>query len=385
MGIHGLTKLISEHAPNAIKSHEIKSYFGRKVAIDASMSIYQFMIAVRQQDGQMLTNDAGETTSHLMGMFYRTVRMVENGIKPVYVFDGRPPTLKSGELAKRKARKEEAKANLEEANEVGTAEEVVRFTKRTVRVTQEHNDECKRLLKLMGIPYVEAPCEAEAQCAEMCKHGVVDYAASEDMDTLTFGSPKLLRHITFSEQRKMPIDEFHLDKVLEGLGMDMKQFTDLCILLGCDYVESIKGVGPARAYSLIKEHKTIEEALEHLPEKQRANVPEDWHFDDARGLFREAEVKPASEIQIKWEAPNVEELVDFMVKDKGFSEERIRNKCGALAKNVNAPTQKRMSDFFSVKPSAKPASKPAGKAASKTGKRKNRDEVRPLTHSHPTF
>jgi flap endonuclease-1 len=99
MGIHGLTKLISEQAPAAIKSNEIASYFGRKVAVDASMSIYQFMIAVRQQDGQLLQNEAGETTSHLMGMFYRTVRMVDNGIKPVYVFDGKPPTLKSGEVS----------------------------------------------------------------------------------------------------------------------------------------------------------------------------------------------------------------------------------------------------------------------------------------------
>lgn len=99
MGILGLTKLIAEHAPGAIKSYEMKSYFGRKVAIDASMCIYQFMIAVRQQDGQLLQNEDGETTSHLMGLFYRTVRMVDNGIKPVYVFDGKPPTMKSGEVS----------------------------------------------------------------------------------------------------------------------------------------------------------------------------------------------------------------------------------------------------------------------------------------------
>ncbi len=96
MGIKGLTGLISEHAPQAIKEHEIKTLFGRKVAIDASMSIYQFLIAVRQRDGEMLMNDAGETTSHLMGFFYRTIRIVENGIKPAYVFDGKPPELKKG-------------------------------------------------------------------------------------------------------------------------------------------------------------------------------------------------------------------------------------------------------------------------------------------------
>ncbi|KAI9254452.1 PIN domain-like protein [Phascolomyces articulosus] len=360
MGIHGLTKLISEHAPSAIKSNEIGSYFGRKVAIDASMSIYQFMIAVRQQDGQMLTNDAGETTSHLMGMFYRTVRMVENGIKPVYVFDGKPPTLKSGELAKRKARKEEAQANLEEANEVGTTEEVARYTKRTVRVTKEHNDECKKLLKLMGIPYVEAPCEAEAQCAELAKSGLVYAAASEDMDTLTFGTPTLLRHLTFSEARKMPIDEIHLDKALEGLGMDTSQFTDLCILLGCDYVDSIKGVGPSRAFNLIKEYKSIDEAIEHLPEKLRENVPEDWKFSEARELFVKPDVKPGKEIDLKWDAPDVEGVVDFMVKEKGFSEDRIRKSCEKLTKNVKAATQSRMSDFFKSVPAstkAKPDNK----------------------------
>lgn len=118
MGIHGLAKLIGDYAPSAIKDNEIKNYFGRKVAIDASMSLYQFLIAVRQE-GQMLTSDTGETTSHLMGFFYRTIRMVENGIKPVYVFDGKPPTLKSGELAKRAERRAEAEKELTKAEEQG--------------------------------------------------------------------------------------------------------------------------------------------------------------------------------------------------------------------------------------------------------------------------
>jgi 5'-3' exonuclease len=100
MGIKGLTALLSEHAPASIKEHDIKTLFGRKVAIDASMSIYQFLIAVRQKDGEMLTNDAGETTSHLMGLFYRTIRIVENGIKPAYVFDGKPPELKKGVVSR---------------------------------------------------------------------------------------------------------------------------------------------------------------------------------------------------------------------------------------------------------------------------------------------
>lgn len=198
------------------------------------MSIYSFLIAVRSE-GQQLMSESGETTSHLMGMFYRTLRMVDNGIKPLYVFDGAPPKLKSGELAKRGARKAEATEAHEEAKETGTAEEVEKFSRRTVRVTREHNDECKKLLKLMGIPYIVAPTEAEAQCAVLARAGKVYAAASEDMDTLCFDAPILLRHLTFSEQRKEPIQEIHLSKVMEGLNMDRKQV--------CLFDETSRAVG----------------------------------------------------------------------------------------------------------------------------------------------
>ena len=186
------------------------------------MSIYSFLVAVRS-DGQQLMNDTGETTSHLMGMFYRTLRMVDNGIKPLYVFDGAPPKLKSGELARRFQRKAEAQEALEEAKETGTTEDVEKFARRTVKVTREHNVECQRLLKLMGIPHIIASTEAEAQCAALARAGKVYAAASEDMDTLCFNTPILLRHLTFSEQRKEPIQEIYTDKVLEGLGMDREQ------------------------------------------------------------------------------------------------------------------------------------------------------------------
>merc|ERR1712141_891865 len=181
MGILGLSKLVADVAPHAIKENEIKNYFGRKVAIDASMSLYQFLIAVRAE-GNQLTNAEGETTSHLMGTFYRTIRMVDNGIKPVYVFDGKPPTMKSGELEKRTEKREEADKQ----------------NRRLVKVGKSHIADCKKLLELMGVPYVQAPCEAEAQCAELVKNGKVYAVGTEDMDALTFGSNVLLRHLTMS-------------------------------------------------------------------------------------------------------------------------------------------------------------------------------------------
>ncbi|CAF3869874.1 unnamed protein product, partial [Rotaria magnacalcarata] len=266
MGIHNLAKLIADQAPGAIKEGEMKNYFGRKIAVDASMSIYQFLIAVRQ-NGENLTNDNGEITSHLMGMFYRTIRMVEHGIKPVYVFDGKPPQMKSKELEKRLERRTEAEAEMSKAAEAGDEEAFDKFARRTVKVTREHNEECKRLLKLMGIPYVNAPTEAEAQCAALVKEGKVYGVGTEDMDALTFGADVLVRHLTFSEARKMPIREFSLPKVLQGLGINFEEFIDLCILLGCDYCDSIKGIGQKRALDLIKQYRDIETILKHIDTK----------------------------------------------------------------------------------------------------------------------
>lgn len=136
------------------------------MAIDASMCLYQFLIAVRSEGAQLTTVD-GETTSHLLGTFYRTIRLIENGIKPVYVFDGKPPDLKSGELDKRRERREEAQKALDKATEAGDAADIEKFNRRLVKVTKQHAEEAKQLLSLMGIPYIDAPCEAEAQCAAM--------------------------------------------------------------------------------------------------------------------------------------------------------------------------------------------------------------------------
>lgn len=271
MGIRGLAQLLENNAKASIGHHEMKDLFGRKVAIDASMSIYQFMIAVRTPvsgsgaaPAAMLTNEDGEVTSHLQGIFYRTIRMIENGVKPCYVFDGKPPQMKAGELKKRSERREEADEKLKTATEEGNQEEMDKFHRRLVKVTKEHSEESMRLLQLMGIPVVQAPGEAEAQCAALCKSGKVWATATEDMDALTFGSSVLLRHMTFSAARKVPIAEYQLQKVLEELQLSMEQFIDVCILSGCDYAETIKGIGGGRALQLIRKHGNIEGVLQAI-------------------------------------------------------------------------------------------------------------------------
>ncbi|VDM74889.1 unnamed protein product [Strongylus vulgaris] len=357
MGIKDLSKVIADNAPNAIKLNEMKNYFGRKVAIDASMCLYQFLIAVRQ-DGSQLQSESGETTSHLMGMFYRTIRMIDNGVKPCYVFDGKPPDMKSGELEKRSEKRAEAEKALTEAKERGDTEAVDKFERRLVKVTKEQNEDVKKLLRLMGVPIVEAPCEAEAQCAALVRAKKVYGTATEDMDALTFGSDVLLRHMTFAEAKKMPIKEFLLPRILSDFDMTKEQFIDLCILLGCDYCESIRGIGPKKAYELIKTYGDIESILENIDLKagfffsrlrrlfsrimtiifdfsiytiinaimcklqisiQKYQPPENWPYKRARELFLNPEVAECETINLVWKEPDVDGIISFMCGEKNFN------------------------------------------------------------------
>jgi len=261
------------------------------------------------------------------------------------VFDGKPPTLKTGELAKRSKKKAEAQEELAEARESGDKEEADKVIKRTVRVTAKHNEECKKLLRLMGIPVVEAPCEAEAQCAALCKAGKVFATATEDMDALTLGTPILLRHLTFAEARKMPILEIHLQEVLSSLNFTMEQFIDLCILCGCDYCDSIKGIGPKRSLELITKYGSIEKALPHL-DKTKYPVPENFPYQSVRPLFQEAEVTDPETIDLKWTDPDEEGLKQFLVTEKQFAEERVNKAIERLKKQRNTAVQDRLDSFF---------------------------------------
>ncbi|KAL6929027.1 hypothetical protein ACO0SA_002363 [Hanseniaspora valbyensis] len=401
MGIKGLSHFLKDNCSGCTKEINIKSLSGQKIAIDASMCLYQFLIAVRQQDsGMQLNNAEGETTSHLMGFFYRTLRMCDNGIKPMYVFDGKPPVLKSGELDKRRAKRDEAEEEiknlhkkLKEAGEVEEEEDLAAeeakalekeqmerlmlLQRRTVKVTQKQNDEAQHLLSLMGIPYVVAPCEAEAQCVELCKGGKVYAVASEDMDTLCYNVPVLLRKLTLSEQRKEPILEVRTEKILEGLELTLDEFIDLCIMMGCDYCPTIQGCGPANSFKLITEYRSIEAILKAFENgeivKKNWKIPSEWLYKESKELFVNPEVIKAEDVDLKWLPPKEEELIDFMVNKNGFSEERIKSGIERLKKNLKQGTQKRLDGFFKVKPSEQSntkSNKKTGKVTKPQRKRK---------------
>ncbi|KAM0843554.1 hypothetical protein ACQ4PT_022549 [Festuca glaucescens] len=344
MGVKGLTKLLADHAPKAMREQKFESYFGRRIAVDASMVIYGFLIVVGRTGAEMLTNEAGDITSHVLGMFNRTIRLLEAGIKPVYVFDGKPPEMKGGELAKRYAKRADATEELSKAVETGDAEAIEKFSKRTVKVTKQHNEDCKRLLRLMGVPVVEAPCEAESQCAALAKNDKVYAVASEDMDSLTFGAPRFVRHLMDPSSKKIPVMEFEVSKILEELEFTMDQFIDLCILCGCDYCDSIKGIGSVTALKLIREHGSIEGILENI-NKEKYHIPEDWPYKEARRLFKEPDVT-LDIPELKWTAPDEEGLINFLVKESGFNQDRVTKAIEKIKSAKNKSSQGRLESFF---------------------------------------
>jgi flap endonuclease-1 len=326
-----------------------------------------------------LTNDQGEVTSHLQGLLSRSIKLMEYGIKPVFVFDGKPPELKAGELEKRRERAKEAQEALEKATEQGDEEKMAMYSKRVMRVSKEQNEDAKKLLRLMGVPVVEAPSEAEAQCAELCKSGKVYGTGTEDMDALTFGTTILLRNLTASEARKLPVQEIDLKKVLEGMAITMDQFIDICILCGCDFTDSIKGIGPKKAYMYIKKYGNIEGVIKNMPDHHK--VPDLFPFEQVRKIFKQPEVTPGADVEIKFGECDEEGLTKFLVEEKKFDATRVQNAIAKLKGTRKQASQGRLDTFFPVvgKTTSSTAQKNKKAAASKGKKGASTPKKQPVT------
>ncbi len=257
-----------------IENVKLEDLGGKIIAIDAYNALYQFLAIIRQPDGTPLTDNSGKVTSHLSGLFYRTSNLVEMGIKPVYVFDGEPPELKATEIQRRREIKIEAARHYEKAKEKGDVMKMRMFAQASMSLKDYMEKDAMRLLDLMGLPWVQAPSEGEAQAAYMTRKGDADHCASQDYDSLLFGAPRLLRNVTISGRRKLPSKNIYVDVVPELVTLDdvlgdceltREQLVDVGILVGTDFnPDGIKGLGPKTALKLIKEYGTLEKALPHV-------------------------------------------------------------------------------------------------------------------------
>ena len=306
---------------------KLEDLSGRIVAIDAFNAFYQFLAIIRQPNGTPLKDNTGKVTSHLSGLLYRTSNLVELGIKPIYVFDGKPPVLKREEIQRRQQVKVEAAVHYEKAIARGDTTKARMFAQVTTSLKDYMKQDAHRLLDLMGLPWVQAPSEGEAQAAHITRRGNADYCASQDYDSLLFGAPTLLRNVTVSGRRKLPSKNIYIDVVPELVVLDSvlkeceityEQLIDVGILIGTDFnPDGIKGLGPKTALKLVKEHGTLEKALPHIKNAEFPHPPE-----QIREIFLHPKVR--DDYTLEWKEPNVEGIVDFLVREKDFSEARVR-------------------------------------------------------------
>ena len=304
---------------------KLEDLSGKIIAIDAYNAIYQFLSIIRQPDGTPLKDSTGKVTSHLSGLFYRTSNLVEMGIKPIYVFDGIPPTLKAAEVERRRQVKVQAIASYEKAVVSGDTDKMRMFAQAATSMKDYMLDDSRKLLDFMGLPWINAPSEGEAQAAYMTKKGDADYCASQDYDSLLFGAPRMLRNITISGRRKrgnayieVVPEVMELSKALSETGLTYEQLIDVGILIGTDFnPDGIKGLGPKTALKLIKQYGSLEAAL---PNIKNATFPVEPNC--IRQVFLHPEV--TDNYTLEWKEPDEAGIVDFMCRQKEFSEERVK-------------------------------------------------------------
>ncbi len=324
------------------KEIELIELSGRAIAIDAFNILFQFLSIIRDRmTGEPLRDSKGRVTSHLSGLLYRNSNLLEIGIKPVFVFDGKPPEFKQSTIEARKERKKEAEKKWKEAVERG--ERAITYAQAAAKLTDEMVERSKMLLDYMGIPWVQAPSEGEIQCAFMCGRGDVWASGSQDFDSLLAGSPRLVRNLSITGRRKIPKKESYvqvkpelieLDKMLSALGITKEQLIIVGILIGTDYSSGVKGVGPKTALKIVKEHRTLDKVLESVA----------WESDvQAEKIYDFFLSPPVTEkYDIEWKEPDADKLKEFMVEEHDFSSERMEK---VIERLQNAWTKGRQSSL----------------------------------------
>ena len=274
MGIKSLTYLIkNKGTPECITTKKLYEISGKKVAIDASLFIYQSLINIRR-GGEPYINQKGELISHIIGIYKKTLNLLSLDIIPIFIFDGKPPSEKKDIIDKRKKIAQESKLQIETETDINKLNSL---KKKTVRLTYEIIDDIKHLLTLMGVSYIHMDGEAEGLASELCKLNYVDYIMTEDMDSLVFGSPFMIRKcIDRTVKIKDSISIFNLKEILISFGMTFEQFVELCILCGCDYCPSIPKIGSITAFKIIKNHGNIDNFIEYNNKYPKYNIPDDY-------------------------------------------------------------------------------------------------------------
>ena len=318
----------------------LEAFSSKVIAIDAYNAIYQFLASIRGPDGLQLSDSEGRVTSHLSGLLYRNINFLSLGIKPVYVFDGKPPSLKTAEIERRKQIKKDATVKYEKAIAAGNMEDARKFAQQTTSMKDGMVKESKQILTYFGIPYIDAPSEGEAMAAHLTNTGQAYASASQDFDSILCGAKRLIRNFTNSGRRKIPNRNTYVEiepeiietqKTLDALGITREQLVDIGILIGTDFnPNGFDRIGPKTALKMLKQHSRLED----IPQIQEQLQEID--YQQIRKIFLEPIVAEVDEIVF---GPVDYEGMTNYLKERSFSEERIQSSLNRLKKALEKKSQ----------------------------------------------
>ena len=315
----------------------------KMVAVDAFNVIYQFLATIRGPTGEPLTNEQGQPTSHLSGLFYRNISLLSEGIKLVYIFDGPPNELKIREIERRKQIKIETTEKYNLALMEGRLDDAKKYSQGTSVLTFELVKESKNILSLMGIPIIDAKADGEATAAHLSRKNIVHACISQDYDSILFGARKLVRNLTISGKRKVPNKNMYIDvepelieyeEVLEKNNLSQNQLIDLGILIGTDFnINGFKGIGPKTALKLIQKFKKLEN-IDKI-KKELEEIP----YNEIREIFLNPNITNIEETDIQYKNLDKEKIIKFLCDGKNFSYERVNSSIEKLNKAIYKKSQ----------------------------------------------
>jgi flap endonuclease-1 len=317
MGIQ-MTQLVSG------REIELDELFDKRVAIDAFNWIYQFLSIIRQPDGEPLKDSRDRVTSHLSGLYYRTLKLLDAGIKPIYVFDGEPPKFKKETNDARKSVREEAAREWKEALERKDFESARKAASRSTTITPEIIKGSKELLDAMGIPVIQAESEGEAMASLMVSEGDAYAVATQDYDSLLFGAVRLIRNLSITGKRKrgdsvidVKPEMIMLQDVLQNLGISHDQLILLGMVIGTDFNPGgIPGYGPKKALELVKDKKTLEAVFKDFA----------WDFEvQPEEIFNFFKFPKRADYKIEFKQIDADQVKAILCDEHDFSEDRVMN------------------------------------------------------------
>jgi len=335
------------------KEIEIAELKGKTLCVDAFNTLYQFLSSIRQMDGTPLMDNKKRITSHLSGILYRNASLLEQGMKLIYVFDGKPPALKSKTWEKRKGVRDIAKEKYQEAKSEEDLESMKRYSSQLARLDDEMIKESKELLEAMGIAVIQAPSEGESEAAYLCRHNPEIYAvASQDYDSLLFGAPRLIQNLTLARKRKtlsgykeINPELIDLEKVMNELEIDLDQLICLGILVGTDYnPKGIPGIGQKKALQIVQKFKQPVLIFKEMEERMMGLSEEDrFNWQEIYPLFHKPDVK---QFEINFPKINPEKIKDILVSRHDFSEERVDKQIERLKETEEKNKQTGLKKWF---------------------------------------